>query len=86
MKGTTSSGFAFDLPDDVMNDMELFEDLRDMDRGDATAMVSVVQRLMGDQKRALYDHLRTESGRVPIDKVTDEILEIFGQIKNGPKS
>ena len=86
MKGTTSSGFVFELPDDVMNDMELFEDLRDMDRGDATAMVSVVQRLMGDQKKALYDHLRTESGRVPIDKVTNEILEIFSQIKNGPKS
>lgn len=86
MKGTTSSGFVFDLPDDVMNDMELFEDLRDMDRGNATAMVSVVQRLMGDQKKALYDHLRTESGRVPIDKVTDEILEIFAALKNGPKS
>ena len=86
MKGTTSSGFVFELPDDVMNDMELFEDLRDMDRGDATAMVSVVQRLMGDQKKALYDHLRTESGRVPIDKVTDEILEIFAALKNGPKS
>ena len=86
MKGTTSSGFAYDLPDDVMNDMELFEDLRDMDRGDATAMVPIVQRLMGDQKQALYDHLRTKSGRVPIDKVTAEILEIFESLKNGPKS
>ena len=86
MKGTTSSGFSYDLPDDVMNDMELFEDLRAMDRGDPTAMVSVVQRFLGDQKQALYDHLRTESGRVPIDRVTAEILEIFGQIKNGPKS
>ena len=86
MKGTTSTGFTFELPDDVMNDMELFEDLRAMDRGDPTAMVPVVQRLMGDQKQALYDHVRTESGRVPIDKVTEEILEIFSLLKNGPKS
>ena len=86
MKGTTSTGFTFELPDDVMNDMELFEDLRAMDHGDPTAMVPVVQRLMGDQKKALYDHVRTETGRVPIDKVTAEILEIFGLMKNGPKS
>ena len=86
MRGTTSTGFTFDLPDDVMNDMELFEDLRAMDHGDPTAMVPVVQRLMGDQKQALYDHVRTESGRVPIDKVTSEILEIFAILKNGPKS
>lgn len=86
MKGTTSTGFTFELPDDVMNDMELFEDLRAMDRGDPTAMVPVVQRLMGDQKQALYDHVRTETGRVPIDRVTAEILEIFALLKNGPKS
>ena len=33
-----------------------------------------MRRLLGEQgKRALYDHLRTESGRVPVDMVRKAI-------------
>lgn len=86
MKGTTRSGFGFEVADNIVNDMELFEALCDLDAGDARAVVPVCRIVLGDQKKALYDHLRTEEGRVPVDKVTEEILDILTAIKDGKKS
>lgn len=85
-KGKTKSGFEFDIPDDVMNDMELFEALCDADAGDYSAAVPICRKILGEQKKALYDHLRTEDGRVPVDKVFTEITEIIEAVKNGKKS
>ena len=84
--GTTKSGFEFSVPEDVVNDMELFEALCDLDDGDATAVVPVVRRVLGSQKKALYDHLRTDAGRVPVDKVAEEIADILSAVKDGKKS
>lgn len=84
--GTTKSGFTFSVPEDVVNDMELFEALCDLDDGDATAVVPVVRRVLGNQKKALYDHLRTDAGRVPVDKVAEEIADILSAVKDGKKS
>ena len=85
MKGTTRSGFAYEVADDIINDMELFEALCDLDAGDARAVVPVCRIVLGSQKKALYDHLRTDNGRVPVDKVSEEILDILTAIKNGKK-
>jgi hypothetical protein len=30
-----------------------------------------------DQKKKLYDHVRTDDGRVPVEKLSTEIQEIF---------
>lgn len=84
--GTTKSGFVYSVPEDVVNDMELFEALCDLDDGDATAVVPVVRRVLGNQKKALYDHLRTDAGRVPVDKVAEEIADILSAVKDGKKS
>ena len=84
--GTTRSGFAFEVAEDIANDMELFEALCDLDNGDATAVVPVCRKVLGDQKKALYEHLRGESGRVPIDKVAEELADILAAVKNGKKS
>lgn len=86
MKGTTQSGFEFDVADDIVNDMELFEALCDVDAGDVRAIVTVCRRVLGDRKAALYEHVRGADGRVPMDGVTAEIADIFGALKNGKKS
>lgn len=83
--GTTRSGFAFEVPEDIANDMELFESLCDMDSGDVKAVVPVVRRVLGDRKKALYDHLRNENGRVPIEAVVEEIIDIINAAKGGKK-
>lgn len=84
--GKTKSGFAFEIEEDAFNDMELFEALCDLDEGKATAAASVCRRILGDRKKALYEHLRTESGRVPMDKVMEEIADMIAAAKEGKKS
>lgn len=83
--GTTRSGFSFEVEDDIANDMELFEALYDIDNGDATAVVPVCRRILGDRKKALYDHLR-KNGRVPVEAVIAAIGDIFAAVKDGKKS
>ena len=86
-KGKTSTGFAFTLADNVLDDMELLEELVDIDNGNRTALPGVVRRLLGDdQKKKLYDHCRGEDGRVPVSRVGQELTEIFGAFEQSKKS
>ncbi len=86
IQGKTRSGFAFSVPEDIADDMELFEALCDLDGGDGRAAVTVSRRVLGEQKKALYDHLRNEGGRVPVSRVMEEISDILEAVKNGKKS
>ena len=86
VQGTTKSGFAFEVPEDIANDMELFEALIDLDAGDARAVVPVCRKVLGPQKAALYEHLRGENGRVPVEAVVTEVYDILAAVKNGKKS
>lgn len=74
---TTSSGFTAELDETRLNDMELFEDLMALDSGKTIVLPAVVGRIMGENKKRLYDHLRAENGTVPIEKVTAEVMEII---------
>ena len=63
------------------------KDLCEMDEGDMTKTISVLNRLLGtEQKERLKEHLRMENGRVPASKMMNEIGEIFGNIKEGKNS
>ena len=71
----TASGFEFELDPAVANDMELLEDLAGWDAGNLVCVPKALERLLGkEQKKALYDHLRGEDGRVPTDKVMAEVI------------
>ena len=79
-------GPSCEIDEAAINDMELLEDLEELDQGNPLRVPSALRRLLGEQgKRALYDHLRTESGRVPVDKVSVELAEIFGGLKSKKK-
>ena len=84
VRGVTRSGFEFEVAEDIANNMELFEALCDLDDGDMSKIVPGCRIMLGDQKQALYEHLRTD-GRVPIDKVTEEVADILNAVKNGKK-
>lgn len=79
MKGVTDTGFAFEIDSEALNDMEVVEDLVALSKKeDATVLPNILNKLLGaEQKKALYDHCRTESGRVPVDKVEEELAKIF---------
>lgn len=82
ISGKTRSGFAFKIDNDVLNDMELLEELRELDKGDVIVIPSVLERVLGSKKKDLYEHVRTEAGRVPIDALAEELKDIFEASKN----
>ena len=76
--GTTQSGFSFSIPEENLDNMELLDALADLNENDPLQISRVCRLLLGkDQRRALYDHLRTPAGNVPITAVTEAIGEIF---------
>lgn len=83
--GKTESGFEFELPDDVVDDMELFDALVDLEKGDYSAASTVCRRLLGDQRQRLYDFLRRD-GRVRVSDVAPAVLEILKAVREGKNS
>ena len=67
MKGKTSTGFEFDIEDERLDDMELVDIMAEIDEN-PLLMPKLCKMLLGEeQKKRLYDHLRSEDGRVPIE-------------------
>lgn len=76
-KQKTKSGFEFELSKERLNNYELFELISEIEEN-PLVMPQVLKLLLGkeDTKR-LKDHVRTEDGFVPVDKIENEITEIF---------
>ncbi len=74
-------GFILKIDENVFDDMELVDGLVAMQDGDPTARSRVVSKVFGDQKKDLYNHLRTDSGRVPVAKVDEVFVEVISQLK-----
>lgn len=83
MKGTTESGFKFNVTDKVLNNMELVEAIAEVDTN-PLRLPGLLTMLLGDeQKKKLYDHVRTEDGAVPMDKVAAEVVAILHSLGEG---
>ena len=81
MVGKTSTGFEVTIDDDVFDDIELVEQLAVIDGGDRAQFPLVLERVLGkEQKKALYDHLRNEKGRVSIAAAMQAFGEIFESV------
>ena len=85
IKGKTKSGFSYELDKDRLNNYELLEAIEELEEN-PLVLSSVVNLLLGkEQTKKLKDHLRTENGIVPTEKMSEEITEIFqnqGETKN----
>ena len=51
MKGITGTGFEFDVDLKRLDDYELLEDLADMTDGKEGKIVSVINRLLGEEQK-----------------------------------
>ena len=83
LKGTTPTGFDFAIEDANLNNYELVELIGELDEN-PLVIPRVVNLLLGkEQAKALKDHVRVD-GKVPTDKMTAELENIFTskQIKN----
>lgn len=82
VKGKTATGFNFKVTDDVRDDMELLENITRFDRGEKDLLPVLIEGLLGaEQKKQLYDHCRSKTGRVSAQKVIKEVAEILNIIQ-----
>jgi len=85
--GKTKSGFEFEIEESALDNMELIDALAEIDDGNAAAITKVSKLLFGnEQRKRIYDHIRTQDGNVPISAFTQEVLEIFSNLKEGKNS
>lgn len=83
IKGTTSSGFEYEIENDALDDMELLDALVEMDEGAVTSYRYAIKALLGeDQRKALYEHVRNKkTGRVSAKAVFKEFGEVLTSAK-----
>lgn len=77
VKGETKSGFKFEIDPDEVNDIEFLERLGEAGE-DVSKMPRIMKEILGeDQRKRMYDHIRNEKGKVPIDTAMDIFTEIL---------
>ena len=77
IQGKTETGFEFTVDPAVMDNMELVDAIAEVDTN-PVAVSKVLKMVLDDsQRKALYDHLRTPEGRVPVKAVGEAIADIF---------
>ena len=87
MNVTLKDGFVLEVADDAADNMELVDALADTQDEDPLAMSRVCLLVLGKtQRKALYDHLRCEDGRVPVAAVNDVLTEIFAALGGAGKN
>ena len=86
-KGKTESGFKFEIDERVLDDMELIDAMAASQGDDPTQISTVVVKIFGEeQRKRLYDFVRTEDGRVPITEVANIITEVIESIGDDGKN
>lgn len=77
-KGTLENGFEFEINEEALDDMELLDAMAEAESGDPLQMSRVMLKVLGKPQRdSLYEHLRNESGRVPIEAAMNALVEIM---------
>ena len=75
---TLKNGLKLELDEKTMDNMELVDVLADAADDDPLAVSRMGKLILGKEKRKmLYDSLRSEDGRVPVEAVSNAIKEIF---------
>lgn len=83
LRGTTKSGFEFEIDEEILDDYDFLELLCHIDGGETSLTIKMVDTLLGEeQKEKLKEHVRTASGRVSAKKLLEEVGEIFDATKN----
>lgn len=83
---TIANEFACTVDETKLDDMELFEEIVKLDKGDVTGLPAIVSKLLGDeQKKALYENIRAKDGRVTITATVTAVKDIFSALDSGKK-
>lgn len=85
VKGKTESGFEFEITEEVLDDYELLEALHKADKGDVGYFTEAIDKLLGEQVADLKRHVKETHGRVSMNAMFEEVMQIFNssdEIKN----
>lgn len=86
IKGVTPSGFEYELEEEMLDDWDFLESLRELTTNES-AIVDVAKYLLGDEQfKALKTHLRGSNKRLKASVVVQEILYILQNAKAGKNS
>lgn len=77
VKGTTKTGFEFEIPKEKFNDWMLLKNLRNIDRGELECVVDVAEFLFDDKLYTLENHVLRINGKVTIDGMISELQNIM---------
>ena len=75
--GTLKCGFEFSIPKAKINNMELIDVIAELDTNPLAMSKALNLVLEPAQKAELYNCLRLEDGTVPVQAVSDALIEIF---------
>ena len=84
IRGVTSTGFAFEITKERLENYELLEAIAEVDTNPAV-LPQVVKLMLGEKSEDLKNHVRTADGIVPLDKTGNEIRECFTSKKKKKK-
>lgn len=86
IKGTTKSGFAYSIDEENV-DQEFLDALSEAEDGDPLKVSKALRLLLGDeQRKKLYDYLRNDKGKVPIQDVMEAFSDILANDGTGAKN
>lgn len=78
----TESGFECKINESALDDLEIVDIFVEVDNGDPSHIGVAVKKLLREDAAKLYDHVRTEDGRVPIVNILNELQDIIGKVKD----
>lgn len=86
VKGTTESGFDFEIDETKINNYDFIELMVDADDGSIPAMVKAIRLILPQEEiNRIKDFVRDENGiaHIPaVYKVVSEIISYKGETKN----
>lgn len=83
----TKDGFAVELSEEALDNVELLDALAEVQDADVPSLGRTIRLLMGKaQAKKLYDHLRTEDGRVPVVALSNALGELMESFRAGKNS
>lgn len=87
IKGKTSSGFEWEVDDDVKDDYELIELFQTADEGSAKALTDAYKRILGEEQyKKMKEFMRNDKGRVPASKMLAAMNEIVNSLGDDIKN
>ena len=51
IKGTTKSGFDYTVQEEALDDYELLEELREIDKGNTSLVVDAIEKIIGPEQK-----------------------------------